>query len=449
MGQVSEVRVLATNRNIVRLALPILFAQLIPQLSYVANTIFLGRFGELELRVIGVAGIFYLTLSMVGYGLSNGMQIQMSRRAGEGDSDGLTNTLTNGLMLSLLFSLGMMMLCLWLAPLIFGLSLRDSQNVFSSISFLYQRVWGLPFLMLTQLINAFFISIQRSRFLIYGSLAATATNILFDYLLIFGKGGFPVMGLSGAALASILAEVVNCVVMFSVFFFNRFQKTYPFHRRLSFSTELSRKTLKIAAPLIFQYLFSIGGWQIFFIYVEHLGNIELAASQILRSMFGIIWVGIWAFAATSNTMVSNILGQGKPSQVMYLAGKIARLSFMYAFTICLLVFLFSDQFISLYRDDPGMISFARPALYVVLGSTLIMSISTIYFNAVVGTGNTLVNLTIEVSCVGSYLIYCYFIIEKMRLPLSWAWGSEWIYWGFLLLVSLLYLRTGKWKGKQI
>jgi Na+-driven multidrug efflux pump len=135
------------------LALPILFAQVIPQISFVANSIFLGKFGELELRVNGVAGIFYLTFAMVGYGLSNGMQIMFSRRAGEGDNAGLAATLSAGLMLSLLCSMAMMMLCLWLAPIIFGFSLHDEQNISTSIHFLYTRVWGLPFLMLTQLLN--------------------------------------------------------------------------------------------------------------------------------------------------------------------------------------------------------------------------------------------------------------------------------------------------------
>jgi putative MATE family efflux protein len=377
------------------------------------------------------------------------MQIMFSRRAGEGDNAGLAATLSAGLMLSLLCSMAMMMLCLWLAPIIFGFSLHDEQNISTSIHFLYTRVWGLPFLMLTQLLNGFFISIQRSRFLVYGSFAATVTNILFDYLLIFGHGGFPVMGIAGAATASILAELVQCVVMFSVFFFNRFHHSYPIHKRLNFDIELSRNSLKVASPLIVQFLFSIGGWQIFFFWVEHLGNKELAASQIIRSMFGFIWVGIWAFSAASNNMVSNIIGQGKSKEVMYLVRKIATLSFMYAFSICFLVFLFSDCFIGIYRNDPAIISIAKPAMYVVLGSTIIMSCSTVLFNAVVGTGNTIVNLSMEIASIIFYLLYCYFVIEKMKLSLTWAWGSEYVYWVSLLVISFIYLKSKRWQGKDV
>lgn len=439
----------ASNKNIISLALPILFALLIPQVSYVANSVFLGRFGELELRVVGVAGVFYLLLSMVGYGLSNGLQIQMARRAGEQDHEGLARTFVNGAFLSLLLSLGMMVLSLWLAPLIFGLSLHNSENIFESIRFLYIRVWGLPFLMLAQLANAFFISIHRSRFLIYSSLAGTLTNIVLDYLLIFGYGGFPAMGLAGAAIASIAGEVVSCITIWSAFYFNRFYKQFPIHQYLFFDYKLSQNSLKIASPLIVQYLFSIGGWQIFFIFIEHLGNTSLAASQILRSVFGVAWVGIWAFSATANTMVSNIIGQGKNNQVMQLINKIARLSFLYALSICIILFLFANQFIAFYRNDPQIIQLAIPALHLLLFSTLLMSVSTVMFNGVVGTGNTLINLSMEVTSVSAYVVYCYVVIERLQLSLTWAWGSEFVYWVCLLGISLLYLRSGRWRGKNI
>lgn len=442
-------KVVATNKNIIKLALPISLALAIPQISFLANTIFLGRYGERELGVNGVAGIFYLTLSMIGYGLSSGIQIQLARRAGEDDKEGLAKSFVNGMMLSVLCALGLMMLSLWLAPLIFGLSLSDSSNAFLSINYLFVRVWGLPFLMLTQQANAFFIATQRSKFLIYGSLAGTLTNIVFDYFLIFGNYGFPEMGLTGSAIASMLGEAAYCGVMYGIYYFKRFYHVYPVHHYLQFSARLSKRSLRIAAPLIVQYLFSIGGWQIFFIFVEHLGTRELAASQILRSIFGVVGVGTWAMAATCNTMVSNIIGQGKQSQVLYLIRKVAKLSFIYALIVSVLLLVFSAQFLSLYRNDPELVAFAQPSMIVIVLATLIMAVSTVAFNGVVGTGNTLINLTMEITSVFIYLIYCYIVIQRMRLPLHWAWGSEFVYWSVLFVISFAYLKSGRWKGKRI
>lgn len=431
------------------MALPISLAIAFPQLNFLTNTAFLGKLGERELIVNGIAGIFYMILSMVGYGLSIGIQIQMARRAGEGRKDALAQTFSNGMMLSSLFSLSLMLLTLWLAPIIFGLTLHDSENFIINIDYLFIRMWGLPLLLLSQLFHSFFISINKSRFITYASLAATLATIAFDYLLIFGKFGFPTMGLKGSAIASILGELSGLITIVSLFLVHKFNRDYPIKKYFRFNIELSLNSLKVAAPLIVQFLFSIGGWQVFFIFVEHLGNKELAASQILRSIFGIVSIGTWALATTCNTMVSHAIGEGREQEVFPLIKRIGKMSLGYVIIVCSLIFIFSVEFLSLYRNDPQLIALALPSLRVIILGTLVMSLATVAFNGVVGTGNTLVNLSIEITCVLVYLIYCYIVIQRMRLPLQWAWGSEFIYWGTLLIISSVYLKYGKWRGKVI
>lgn len=448
-GKLNTLGVSTTNKQIITLAAPISLALLIPQLSFFTNTIFLGRLGTRELGVNGITGVFYLILSMIGYGLSSGIQIQMARRAGEGDKKGLAELLTNGAMLSIAFSLGLMLLTLWFVPLLFGFSLSDNDNFSLSVSFVYIRVWGLPFLMLSQLFSSFFISIGRSRLLIYGSLVATLLNVLFDYLLIFGKFGFPEMGFKGAAVASVIAEIFYAVTMVGMFFSQRLYRTFPVFNFRHFDFELSQRTLRVASPLIVQFLFSIGGWLVFFIFIEHLGGQSLAASQVLRNIFGIVGVGTWALATTCNTMVSNIIGQGRRREVTRIIWKICKLSLLYAVIVCVFLLVFSREFLSIYSNDLSLIAFAIPSLRVIVIATLIMSLSTVVFNGVVGTGNTLVNLTIEMTCVGTYLVYCYFIIYVWHSPLYLCWGSEFIYWTTLLTASGIYLRSGRWKGKDI
>jgi MATE family multidrug resistance protein len=441
--------VTTTNKQILKLAAPISLALLIPQLNFFTNTVFLGKLGMRELGVNGITGVFYLILSMVGYGLSNGMQIQMARRAGEGDKKGLAQILTNGAMLSILFSLGMMMLTLWFVPLLFQFSLHDNNNLALSVNFVYIRVWGLPFLMMAQLFSSFFISIGRSKLLIYGSVVATLLNVLFDYGLIFGKLGMPAMGFKGAALSSVIAEIFYCLTMVAIFFYHNLHRAYPVFDFLHFDLALSERTLAVASPLIVQFLFSIGGWLVFFIFIEHLGEQSLAASQVLRNIFGIVGIGTWALATTCNTMVSNLIGQGRQKEVMKIILKICKLSFVYAVVVCLLLLVFSRQFLAIYTSDQALIQFAIPSLEVIVVATLIMSLSTVIFNGVVGTGNTLVNLTMEITCVGAYLIYCYFVISKWHSDLYLCWGAEFIYWTTLLIGSTIYLKSGRWKGKQI
>lgn len=445
----NNLEVATTNNQILKLAAPISLAILIPQLNFFTNTVFIGQLGQRELGVNGITGVFYLILSMIGYGLASGMQIQMARRAGEGNEKGLTQIFANGILLSLICSLGLMLITMWFVPILFGFSLHDSNNFLLSLRFIYTRIWGLPFLICTQLFNSFFISISRSRMLIYSSLVATLVNILFDYLLIFGHGGFPALGFRGAAIASVISEIAGLGIMWLVFFRNRLHLQYPIAPFLRFDSALTRHSLSVAAPLIVQFIFSIGGWLVFFFFIEHLGGQALAASQVLRNIFGIVSVGTWALATTCNTMVSNVIGQGHTNDVLRVTWKIVRLSLIYGVTLCGLLLIFSREFLSVYTTDTGLIEFALPSLRVIVVATIIMSISTVTFNAVVGTGNTLVNLTMEITCVGLYLVYCYFVIHQRHSPLYVCWGSEFVYWTSLLCGSLLYLLSGRWKGKKI
>lgn len=446
--QASVVQVSISNKDILKLAAPISVSLLIPQVNFLTNTVFLGRLGERELGVNGLLGIFYLIFTMIGSGLASGIQVQMARRAGEKNYAGLARTFTNGMMLCLLFSIVLLALALGIAPLIFS-NLHDSTNMQMGLQFLQVRIWGLPFLMLTQLANAFYIATGHSRYLVHGAVVSTAVNILLDYGLIFGKLGMPAMGLMGAAVASVISEVAFCVVMFGIFWLRRMRNDFPILSTWRFDVQLAKKSLMVASPVIGQYLFSIGAWQVFFIYVEHLGTRELAVSQILRSVFGVAGIGLWAFASAANTMVSNVMGQGKQRLVIPVIWRIMRLALIYAAILAALLVIFPAEFLSLYRDEPGLVQFAIPSLRIVASTSIIMAVATVMFNGVLGTGNTRINLIIEIICVTNYIIYCQVVIEYLRMPLAWAWASELVYWGTLVLASGWYLRSKKWKGKVI
>jgi MATE family multidrug resistance protein len=436
-------------RQIVKLAAPISISLLIPQLSFLANAAFLGRVGQMELVVSGIASIFYLLLTWLGFGLSNGVLVLLSRRVGERDPDGIARTFNNGLLLCVCAAFIFLFIGLFVAPIVFRHTLSSPDVIAHTISYIKLRVCGLPLLMLTQFFTVFYIATGRSKWLIVGAIAANGVNILFDYLLIFGNGGFPALGLQGAALASILGELAGCLTALGYFAGRKLYAQYPFLRHLGVDRYIVGNIVKVATPLIVQYIFSIGGWQIFYIYIEHLGKTELAASHILRSVFGIMSIGTWALASTANTMVGNIIGQGKRRVVLLLVRKIMLVSFIYASIIAVLLVLFPTVFFKAYTTDAAVIAMGMPSLYVIAVSSLVMSIATVCFNAVVGTGNTYVNLGIEIFCVLMYVAFITVVVEHLRAPLHYAWASEFVYWMALLITAGGYLLSGRWKRKVL
>jgi len=68
---------------------------------------------------------------------------------------------------------------------------------------------------------------------------------------------------------------------------------------------------------------------------------------------------------------------------------------------------------------------------------------------VTGTGNTIVNLAIELVTIILYILYVYIVLEYLQLSITWGWASEWVYWLSIFSMAFYYLRSGKWRGKII
>jgi len=73
----------------------------------------------------------------------------------------------------------------------------------------------------------------------------------------------------------------------------------------------------------------------------------------------------------------------------------------------------------------------------------------VWLNAVTGTGNTMVNLIIELVTIVIYSIYVFLVLEYWNMSITWGWGSEWVYWICMFTMAYFYIRSDKWRNKRI
>ncbi len=148
-------------------------------------------------------------------------------------------------------------------------------------------------------------------------------------------------------------------------------------------------------------------------------------------------------------MVSNIIGQGKKEQVTGLIYKIVKLSLGFAVIIAILLNIFPRLFLSLYGQEPAFVNEAIPVIRIVSTALVMMSVATVWLNAVTGTGNSKVNLAIEVITIIFYCLFVYLVLEYFKLPILYGWMSEWVYWLLTFTLSYFYIRSGRWKKKEL
>lgn len=440
-----------SNRDILKMALPISLAILVPQINFITNNIFLGHLDEVgnALSTAGITGVYYLLFAVVGQGLNNGLQALIARRAGEGRVEEIGKLFSQGMFIALALAF-MGIAVTWLfAPTVLSWSLHSAPLRDQAISFLRIRIWGLPCLYVYQMRNALLVGTNQSKFLVYGTLAETIVNITLDYGLIFGHLGLPALGFNGAAWSSIIAEASGMLVVFAVIHAKGISKELQLYKHWIIDKPNARLILIQSSPLVFQYIVSIVAWVFFYILVEHHGRQALAISNAMRNIFGLFGVFTWAFASTTNAMVSNIIGQGMEDRVIELINKICKLSLIITFCIFAGVNLFPRVLLSIYGQDAAFIAAGIPVLRVVSFAIILMSFSVVWLSAVTGTGNTRINLLIEAVTIFIYCFYVYFTLEKWQMSIVVGWISEWVYWLSIFIQAFFYIRSGRWKGKVI
>jgi putative MATE family efflux protein len=431
------------------MALPISLAMLVPQINFITNNVFLSRLGERELASAGITGVYYLIFAVIGNGLNNGLQALIARRAGQNLHKEVGHIFFHGVWVALVIAFLGIAVTYTLAPLVMRAALQDAAIADEVIDFLLIRIWGLPFLYLYVMRNALLVGTNHTKFLVWGTLCEALMNIILDYGLIFGNLSMPRMGFNGAAYASIIAEATGLLVIYIVIHAKDFHKEFSLFQNQEVKLATTRLILVQSSPLILQFAISIASWEFFYILIEHHGPRALAVSNTMRNIFGVFGIFSWAFAATANTMVSNIIGQGRQEEVLPLVRRIVFISVSISSVLFVLLNLFPGLFLSFYGQGPDFIEYGIPVVRVVSLALLMMSFGTVWLNAVTGTGNTTVNLAIELVTIVIYSLYCYVVLEYLNLPITWGWGSEWVYWISMFTMAWFYMKSGRWKGKVI
>ncbi len=443
---IKDLRVGVNNRQILSIALPITFAILIPQINMLTNSIFLGQLSAEALGNAGITGVFYLIFAVAGNGLNNALQTVFSRNAGSGNSENFKLILTQGIRISLLFALLCILFTWFVAPYIMQ-QVADPVSYPGEMSFLKIRILGLPFLFLFQMGNAFLVASLNSRWLMIGFIFEAVVNIIFDYLLIFGKAGFPKMGFNGAALASVMAEATGMTVVLLVIIYTGLRKKYGLLTNLKFDKYFNGEILRVSVPLVSQYIISVTTWLVFFLLIEGRGTEAKAVSNVMRNVFGLAGVFVWAFASTTSSMVSNIVGQKREDLVIPLVTRIMCWSMGLCLFMCSLLNLFPEMFFRLFGQDESFVAAGVPVIRIVSLGIMFMSIANIWLNAVTGTGRTKMNLAIEIVAITLYLSYTWYFMKLNYVSLAVAWSNEFIYWTGIFLMAFIYIKSGRWKSK--
>ena len=435
--------------HIWKVAYPILVSLIMEQLLGMTDTAFLGRVGEVELAASAIAGVYCLAIFVTGFGFGIGSQIIIARRNGEGNYKETGNIFWHGVYF--LTGLAIMVIALseLFSPWILSHLIESKEIAEAAMNYVRWRLVGFIFAFVTVMFRAFYIGTTQTKTLTLNSIVMVLSNVLFNWILVFGKLGFPALGIAGSAIGTALAELVS-LIFFTVYTITKTDcEKYGLNKRISFRWKKLKSILSISVWTMVQNFFSVSTWFIFFLFVEHLGERSLAVSNLIRSVSGFLWVFVSAFASTCSSLVSNLIGEGHTDSVPRLIRRVIKLAYIPVLALALLFSLFPKTVISIYTDMPDLVSSSVQSLWVLCFSYIFTCPALICFNAISGTGNTRTALGLEMTALVIYVAFCVTVIAYIQPDVAICWFAELVYAIAMLLICGQYLRSNRWKGTRI
>lgn len=438
-------------RSLLNIALPLSLGAFVQFLVVLTDNLFLSEVGQDAINGAGNGGLLYITAVMLATGLSSGVQIFIARRKGAQRFEEVGWWFGTGMRTVLVLAV-----VLYLVFLLFDVYAYDhwldSAEITGVMSeFLQVRTFGFFVFFPTLILNSFYIGMAQTRILSVTMVLTAGVNILFDWLLIFGVGVFPELQHQGAALATLIAEFVGFTFL-ALYTIRRFRGAEVqlgkglFTRRKGLWPAL----LRLSVPLMLQQVLTMATWSYFFFMVEKIGGTELKVSHVVRNMYMLALVAIYGVGYTARTVVSTLIAEERQAELQTAIKRLILLNLAGSFLLCHGLWLYPEFIAGLFFEE-GSAGFTglMDSFLIVFFIVLLFSISGIFHNTVEGSGRTKAGLIIELISVSFYLYAVYLLTIVYPSPIHLVWSSDFVYFGGIGVLSLLYLWRSNWKYTQL
>ena len=436
-------------KTILSVAVPLMVSSFIQSIVLITDAAFLSRYSTLAFDAVGNAGLIYITVYMALAGMGDGAQILIARRIGQENTNAIGRIFGSSIVSNFMIAACLFLIVQLVMPDLLNYYSKHKDLAHLQVEFIHIRGFALFFAMITLSIQAFFLAIGKTWVVLIAALITASSNILLDYILIFGEWGFPSLGLKGAAWANTIADA--CGMLFLVIFliFSKERKKLKLFAHFSINLPSLKELFKIGSPIMFQGIIALATWTIFFTWIEQIGKFELTVSQNIRAIYFLAFVPIWGFAGTTKTYISQYLGKGDLDSLKIIQRRIQLMTVISLFIFFHGALFYPKQLIGFINPAEQYIDKSAEIMRFIAGSIMMYGLFSVYFQTINGSGNTMVSFTIEAICVAVYTLTGYLLIKVFQVDIFWIWSVEYVYFGCMGLLSILYLRFFDWKKKIV
>ena len=437
------------NKNIARLAIPAAMENILHMMVFIVDIIMVGRLGTEAIASVGLAGALNFVLTIVFSAISVGTVSLVARHMGAREKAAAERVAAQSMFLA-------MVIGICVAPILFFsavnvLYLMSAEPEVADLGALYFKIviCFLPCRLIMLAANAAFRGAGDARTPMLITLLMNCTNVLFNWLLIFGMWIFPRMEVAGAAWGTAISYVLGALLATAILFGGRAPITVRIGDMLP-DLGVIKRILKISMPAALDAFLPQAGYLVFLKIVAMLGTSSLAAHQIAIRIESFSFMPGYALAVSTATLVGQSLGAKK----MDLAQLSMRRSCIYALAVMctfgILFLLIPGQLASIFSPEKDVLGLTIICVMIAAIEQPALAVYMVYAGGLRGAGDTLSPMMITI--IGTLFFhvpvaYLFGIVFGWGLAGVWFGAAlDWI--GRAIAVYILY-RRGRWRRIEV
>ena len=398
-------------RTILNLALPIVGGMVSQNILNLVDTAMVGTLGPEALAAVGVAGFASFMAAATIMGLASGVQAMTARRLGEGREDECAVPLNGGLLLALIIGAPLALVLFALAPDLFPYLNADPGVIADGVPYFQARVLAIVGVGMNFAFRGYWTGVSLTRLYLITLVVMHLCNVVLNYVLIFGKLGFPALGTTGAGIGTALATYIGTAIYLALAV--RRARRHGFLERLP--RRLTMNTLlRLSIPSAVQQFLFASGMTVFFWIIGQVGTAETAVSNVIVNLLLVVLLPGMGLGLAAMTLVSLALGRGEADEARRWGFDVAKLACVVLGVLGLPGIFMPEVLLAGFIHEPDTLLLGVAPLRLMGAMMIVEAVGLVLMNALLGAGAA--HQVMVVSVTSQWLI---------GLPAAWLAGAHW------------------------
>ncbi len=440
--------------ELLAVAFPLIVFNACDTVMVVTDRIFLSKLAPEIMNASLGGGLFFVAVTTFFVGIINYSTAIVAQYLGARKKEFCSKVVSQSFFIAL-FSYPIILASLFFVEYFFEfIRVTDKQLPYQLIYFKI-LIFGSIGALLRAVFNSFFTGLGRTKIVMISALSATLVNICVNYILIFGKFGFPALGIFGAGIGTISGSVVALTILIVAYFRKSNVKEFSVRNSFNGSFEVLKKLLRFGIPGGIELFLEVFSFYLIAVIFQSKGDVSSTAVSIMFSWDMVAYVPLIGIQVGITSLVGRYMGANDIKRVREVIFSGLKMCSVYSVFILVLFLTFPKQLALIFKPASDSLIFnqAFPISVSMLRAASVYIVGTIFFIVMIGVlhgaGDTLVSMIL--SLVGNFLMLVALFLALHIFDFS-ILASWWVVvLSFLFTFTLVAIRffTGKWKSINI